>query len=328
VSATVPLIDVAGLRSRDPAARRGVAAELGAACREAGFFLVTGHGIAPEVTAGLFAAARAFFAQPQGEKDLLSIRRSPHNRGYVGLEEEQLDPTRPADRKEAFNVGLDLAPDDPEVLAGAPFRGVNLWPAALPGFRAAVMAHFDAAWALGRLLHRGFALDLGLDEAFFEDKLDRPLATLRILRYPASDGADTPLGAGEHTDYGNVTVLATDGVPGLEVKRRGGGWQEVPHHPGAFVCNIGDCLMRWTNGVYASTPHCVRAPAAERFSAAFFLDPNPDAVVEVLPGCAGPGNPPRWPPVTGAAYLRERLDATYAHRRRAEGARDGQAAGG
>jgi isopenicillin N synthase-like dioxygenase len=66
-----------------------------------------------------------------------------------------------------------------------PFRGVNLWPAALPGFRDATLAWFGAAWALGRLLHRGFALDLGLREDFFEDKLDRPLATQRLLRYPA-----------------------------------------------------------------------------------------------------------------------------------------------
>jgi isopenicillin N synthase-like dioxygenase len=310
----VPVLDVSGLRGT-AAERRAVAAALGAACRGVGFFLVTSHGVPNSVTSGLFAAARAFFGQHAAAKEALSIRRSAHNRGYVAPDEEQLDPTGPADRKEAFNVGLDLAADDPEVLVGAPFRGVNLWPAGLPGFRDAVMAHFDAAWALGRLLHRGFALDLGLEEAFFEDKLDRPLATLRLLRYPAAAGPGAPLGAGEHTDYGNVTVLATDGVAGLEVRRRGGGWEEVPQVPGAFVCNIGGCLMRWTNGVYASTPHRVRAPVVERYSAAFFLDPNPEAVVAALPSCTGPGNPPRWPPITGAAYLRERLDATYAHRR-------------
>jgi isopenicillin N synthase-like dioxygenase len=266
----------------------------------------------------MFGAASAFFARPQAEKEALSIKRSPHNRGYVALDEEQLDPTKPADRKEAFNIGLDLAPDDPEVLAGRPFRGVNLWPG-LPGFRDAMMAHFDAAWALGRLLHRGFALDLGLEEGWFEDKLDRPIATLRVLHYPAAAAPDAPLGAGAHTDYGNVTVLATDGVPGLEVRRRGGGWEAVPAVPGAFVCNIGDCLMRWTNGVYASTPHRVRAPSAERYSAAFFLDANPDAVVAALPSCTGPDNPPRWPPITCADYLREKLDATYAHRRAGQG---------
>ncbi|WP_439595790.1 isopenicillin N synthase family dioxygenase [Falsiroseomonas sp.] len=316
---TVPIIDVAGLREADSSARRAVAAELGAACRGAGFFLVTGHGIPEAVTQGLFGAARALFALPDAAKQAVSIRRSPHNRGYVGLSEEQLDPTKPADRKEAFNVGLDLAPDDPEVLAGMPFRGVNLWPEGAPELRAAILAHFDAAWALGRLLHRGFALDLGTAEDFFEDKLDRPLATLRLLHYPAGQAGDATLGAGEHTDYGNVTVLATDGVAGLEVKHRSGGWEEVPQVPGAFVCNIGDCLMRWTNDVYVSTPHRVRAPAAERYSAAFFLDPNPDTLVAVLPGCTGPGNPARYPPVTGADYLRQKLDATYAHRRKPAG---------
>lgn len=312
---TIPILDISALGATDLAARRAAAALLGEACRGPGFFLVTGHGIAPALVDGLFGAARALFALPEAEKAALSIRHSPHNRGYVALEEEQLDPSRPADRKEAFNIGLDLSPDHPEVLAGVPFRGPNLWPRDLPGFRESVLAYFDAAWALGRRLHRGFALDLGVEEEFFEGRLDRPLATLRLLRYPAAAGAGAPLGAGEHTDYGNVTVLATSGVPGLEVRRRGGGWEEVPPVPGALVCNIGDCLMRWTNDVYASTPHRVRAPAEERLSAAFFLDPNPDAVVEALPGCTGPGNPPRYPPVTGADYLRERLDATYAHRR-------------
>jgi isopenicillin N synthase-like dioxygenase len=308
----VPVLDISGLASPDPDARRRVASALGAACRGPGFFLVTGHAIPDTVTRRLFAAARALFGLPEAAKQALSIRHSPHNRGYVALSEEQLDPGKPADRKEAFNIGLDLPPEDPEVLAGAPFRGVNRWPAEMPEVRSALLAHFDAAWALGRLLHRGFALDLGLPEEWFEDKLDRPIATLRLLRYPPGD-PDAPLGAGEHTDYGNVTVLATDGVAGLEVRRRNGGWEPVPQIAGAFVCNIGDCLMRWTNGVYASTPHRVRAPAAERYSAAFFLDANPDAVVAVLPSCLGDG--PRWPPITCGDYLREKLDATYAHRR-------------
>src|SRR5262249_28306828 len=155
----------------------------------------------------------------------VSITRSPHNRGYVGLEGERLDEGKPADLKEAFNVGLDLAPDHPEVVAGRPFRGVNLWPA-LPGWRRVGLDHFGAAWAVGRLLHRGFARDLGVDEGFFEDKLDAPLAILRLLHYPACPvpAAAGQIGAGAHTDYGNVTVLATDGVPGLEVRGRDGRW--------------------------------------------------------------------------------------------------------
>ena len=118
------------------------------------------------------------------------------------------------------------------------------------------------------------------------------------------------LGAGEHTDYGNITLLMTDEVGGLEVRARDGGWIKAPVIPGAFVCNIGDCLMRWTNDLYVSTPHRVVNPAgSERNFIAFFLDPNPDALVSCLPGCGAA----KYPPVLAADYLRARLDATYAH---------------
>jgi isopenicillin N synthase-like dioxygenase len=205
------------------------------------------------------------------------------------------------------------------VVAGLPFRGVNLWPAGIDGFRPTLLAYFDAVWMLGRNLHRAFAVDLGLAPDFFETKLDRPMATLRLLHYPPRPAAlaEGQLGAGAHTDYGNLTLLATDEVGGLEVRRRDGvgGWIPAPVVPDAFVCNIGDCLMRWTNDTYVSTPHRVVSPAGrERYSVAFFLDPNPDALVACLDSCAGPDRPARYPPVTAADYLRQRLDATYAHR--------------
>ncbi len=180
-----------------------------------------------------------------------------------------------------------------------------------------MLAYFDAVWGLGRRLHEAIALDLGLPGAFFEDKLDAPMATLRLLHYPPQPAqmAAGQLGAGEHTDYGDITLLMTDEVGGLEVRRRDGVWLKAPHIPGAFVCNIGDCLMRWTNDVYVSTPHrVVNQSGRERFSVAFFLDPNPEAVVAALPTCVSAARPAKYPPVTGADYLRSRLDATYKSR--------------
>jgi isopenicillin N synthase-like dioxygenase len=312
----LPVLDVSRLHSPELSDRLELAAELGRACRGIGFFYVVNHGISESQRDSLFAAAKTFFAQPVSGKDKLSIKRSPHNRGYVALEAERLDESAAhADYKEAFNIGLELAPDDPEVLAGKPFRGVNLWPT-LPGWRETVLSYYDACWALGRRIHRGFALDLGVAEDFFEDKLDAPLATLRILHYPPQPGrghAAPDSGAGAHTDYGNLTILATDAVAGLQVRARSGAWIDAPHIPGAFVCNIGDCLMRWTNDVYVSTPHRVAMPVRDRYSAAFFLDPNPDARVEVLESCLAPGASAKYPPTTGADYIRERLTATYSH---------------
>jgi isopenicillin N synthase-like dioxygenase len=311
----IPVIDLTPLRLGGAEGLRDVAGALGGACREVGFFAVTGHGIDPALTGRVDAAARDIFGRSAAEKAALSITRSPHNRGYVGIGTETLDETRPTDLKEAFNIGLDLPTDHPEVVAGRPFRGVNLWPE-IPGWRETMLACFDAAWRLGRLLHRGFAVDLGLDPDHFESRLDAPMAILRLLHYPPCPGTVAPgqMGAGTHTDYGNVTILATDGVAGLQVRRRDGVWLDAPPVPGGFLCNIGDCLMRWTNDVYVSTPHRVQPPERERYSVAFFLDPNPNALVEALPGCITADRSARYPPVLGADYLRSRLDATYAHR--------------
>ncbi len=309
---TLPIIDVQG---SSPAA---LAAAIGSAARGVGFFYVTGHAIPQRTLDAAFAASRQFFALPPEVKDRLSITRSPHNRGYVAMKGESLDPTKPADLKEAFNIGLDLAANDLRVVAGEPFRGVNLWPA-LAGWREAMLGYYDAVWALGRQLHQAIATDLGAAPDFFEDKLDQPMAILRLLHYPPEppqvDAGQ--MGAGEHTDYGNITLLLTDEVGGLEVKKRGGGWIQAPPVRGAFICNIGDCLMRWTNDTYVSTPHrVVNRSGRERYSVAFFLDPNPDAVVESLPSCTTAERPARYPPVSGADYLSSRLDATYGFRQK------------
>ena len=213
--------------------------------------------------------------------------------------------------KEAFNVGLELAPDDPELMAGKPFRARNAWPN-LPNFRETLLAYYAACSALGARLHRAFAQDLGLRPDFFADKFDSPMATLRLLRYPTPPQDSGPrIGAGAHTDYGNLTLLATDDVGGLEVRTRAGQWIAAPVVPGAFVVNIGDCLMRWTNDVYVSTPHrVVNRSAKERYSIAFFYDPNPDAMVETIPACVPQGERTRYPPILAADYLKQRLDAS------------------
>jgi isopenicillin N synthase-like dioxygenase len=301
----LPVIDMRGYAE---GGFERIAAEIARACRGIGFFYVVNHGVPPALIRAAFAESRTFFAEPVASKAALAIERVGGNRGYSGLLHEALDPKAGADLKEAFNIGLDLSPGDPEIAAGVPFRAVNVWPET-PGFKATFLAYFDACSALANSLHRAFAGDLGLPLEFFRDKLDRPLATLRILHYPAT--AADEIGAGEHTDYGNITLLATDDVGGLEVRTRSGDWIAAPPIEGAFVVNIGDCLMRWTNDVYVSTPHrVVNRSAKERYSIAFFYDPNPDAIVETIPSCVGEGEIVRYPPILAADYLTRRLDAS------------------
>lgn len=286
---------------------KAFSAEVGQICRDHGFFLLKNHPVPATLIAKTFAQGSAFFALPEAEKAKLSIASNPHNRGWAAMGSESLDETSgQIDQKQAFNVGLDLAPDDPAIARGEPFRGVNLWPD-LDGFKATILSYFNANWDLGVALHKAFARDLGLPTDYFDQHFDAPMATLRLLSYPASTGAEDEIGAGAHTDYGSITLLMTDGVSGLQVKPRGKDWVSVPHAPGAFVVNIGDCLMRWTNTIYRSTPHRVLPPPRPRSSIAFFLDPNPDSLIRALDGTG----PAKFPPILASDYLRSRLDATY-----------------
>ncbi|MEM9634775.1 MAG: 2-oxoglutarate and iron-dependent oxygenase domain-containing protein [Pseudomonadota bacterium] len=313
----IPVIDLEPLKSNDPGGLETVAENIGHAAREIGFFYVRNHGVDADLIERTFAAAHILFSQSEAFKMDLTKDFFKTNRGYVPLEGENLDPTKPSDLKEAFNIGLELASDDPRILNGEPFRAINLWPK-FTGWREDVLDYFNAVWALGRQVHRAIAVDLGAAPDFFEDKLDAPMATLRLLHYPPQPARarQGQIGAGEHTDYGNITILQPDSVGGLEVRRRDGVWLKAPKIDGTFVCNIGDCLMRWSNDIYLSTPHrVINSSGHERYSIAFFLDPNPDAIVSCLPGCMAEGSPAKYQPISGADYLKSRLDASYARPR-------------
>ncbi len=300
----IPVLDWS--RFGDGTDKEGFVADLGKACRDTGFFLVTNHGISDALIRDIFAVADDFFALPEAEKAKSDIRQTKNNRGWSAQGTENLDDSKPdqVDRKEAFNIGLEMDPDDPRI--NDMFRGPNNWPD-VPGFKDTSLGYFNAIHWFGIQLHRAIALDLGLPETYFASFLDEPLATLRFLHYPGGMPQSDAIGAGAHTDYGSITILMGDGEPGLQLKPRGGDWIDIPHVPGAFIINIADCLMRWTNDVYVSTPHRVLIPKQQRRSIVFFLDPNPDAVVEALPGTGEA----KYPPVTGADYLKMRLDATY-----------------
>lgn len=297
----IPVLDFEDLGD-DP---EGFAFALGQACREDGFFLLANPPVPEELLARVFAASAAFFVQPEAVKLPLSIEGNPRNRGWARLGSEQQDGADHPDRKEAFNIGLELAANDPRVVAGEPFRGANLWPD-VPDFRDSMLAYYAAMWALGVKLHEAVAMDLGVPPDFFARHFTEPMATLRLLRYPPGTGVADERGASAHTDYGALTLLATDGEPGLQVRPRGGHWMDVPQLPGALIVNIGDCLMRWTNDIYVSTTHRVLPPARTRHSVAFFLDPNPESLIAALPGTGTPV----YPPVRAVDYLRSRLEST------------------
>jgi isopenicillin N synthase-like dioxygenase len=313
--ASLPIIDVSGLRSSDPEVRAQIGRRLRDACTDKGFFYIVGHGVTPELLAATFAHSERFFDLPEETKRRIDKTLSPCNRGYEPLRAQILEADAPPDLKEGFYIGVDLPESDPRVLAGKFNHGANQWPDALPDFRPTMQAYFDDMTALARRLMRGLALSLALPEAHFDDFCTDPIATLRLLHYPPQPAQPLPgeKGCGAHTDFGSLTILAQDDAGGLQVWDESQGWIHAPPVPGAFVVNLGDLIARWTNDRYRSTLHrVINTSGRERYSIPFFFTGFPDYIVSCLPTCAVDGEPARYAPVTTEQHLLECYRRTYA----------------
>ena len=283
----LPVIEVGPLLGGGSAADRGaVAEEIQAACRERGFFYVTGHGMPPDLLDQLAEASAEFFARPLADKLEIAMERGGRAwRGYfpVGAELTSGQP----DLKEGLYFGTELPDADPRVRAGLPLHGRNLFPRQVPRLRPLVLSYLDALTSAGQAVLAGVALSLGLDAGYFAGGCTAdPTILFRIFHYPPSPPQNPGWGVGEHSDYGLLTLLAQDDSGGLQIAVPEG-WIDAPPIPGTLVCNIGDMLDRMTGGWYRSTPHRVRNLSGHgRLSFPFFLDPGFSAEVPPLPAAA------------------------------------------
>jgi isopenicillin N synthase-like dioxygenase len=271
----------------DLSQREAVPGLLRDACRAHGFFYVVGHGVDAALAERLETLSHEFFALDLSHK--MRWRMALGGRAWRGYFPTggELTSGRP-DWKEGLYFGSELPADHPQVRAGTPLHGANLWPD-VPGFRETVLDYMAAVTGLGHRVMKGLALSLDLDADYFAQRYTAdPLILFRIFNYPSRP---TPpavqWGVGEHTDYGLLTLLHQDEIGGLEVKTHEG-WVAAQPLANSFVCNIGDMLDRMTGGLYRSTPHrvVVNRSGRDRLSFPLFFDPNFDARVQPLPGCA------------------------------------------
>jgi isopenicillin N synthase-like dioxygenase len=317
----VPVIDIACFRMpyADAAARSAVVRQVDQAARTVGFMQITGHGIPGTTLHEFTAATDAFFAL--GARAKAGYRCPPGiNRGYTPPRAESLANSlglaSAADLFEAMNVGTSAA-DFPGLDLPADVYAPNVYPGAeVPGFEAAVTDWFRAAGQVARTMVRIFGMALGGREDYFERFTDHSIDVLRMNNYRLPDPGvaleKDQLGMGAHTDYGIVTVLWADRVPGLEIHGADGNWHPVRPAGGALLVNLGDAMARWTNEEWISTMHRVAAPRVNgvlvpRRSAAYFHDGNVDAVIECLPSCVTDDNPARYEPVTVGEHLAAKL---------------------
>lgn len=295
--------------------RRQVAQALDEACRATGFLVLTGHGVDPDVVTRFHAACDAFFARPIEAKREAILEDPTANCGYSELGQEAL----------AYTLGEETPPDLFEAItfaredaAGSEFEPVreyfhpNTWLDGEGDLRAAYVAYEAALRSVSDTVLQAMALALDLPIDWMVERNRNAVITVRSINYERAPGSPEPepgqMRLGAHTDYGVMTLLTADDVPGLQVFRDGT-WHPLSVAPGTFVCNIGDMLARWTNDRWNSTLHRVVPPPADvtgavrRRSIARFLDGDPTLTIECIPSCVDDAHPARYRPVNAGAWL-------------------------
>lgn len=317
MSEAIPVIDIAGYLAGRPGALETVARQVYDALTTAGFFVLTGHDIPLALIERTFAEARRFHQLPMDKK--LALKLNEHINGYMvmgryAVRTSDINDNDKGDLNEAFFLKRERAPDDPLLLSGRRFVGPNQWPdeADLPGFRAHVLDYVEVMDRFTRRFLPAVAVALDLPPDWFDAAFDDSQFTFRLSHYPPVAAEPNQFGIAPHTDSNFMTFLAQTEVPGLQVRIPSGNWLDVPYVPGSFAVNSGDMVRRWTNGRFLSTPHRAVPPiGCDRYAIPFFLGPRFDQIIECLPSCTGPDNPPRWPPITYAGWQEYWYDANY-----------------
>ena len=314
----VPTIDISGFLSGVPEGKARVVAQVRQACEEIGFFLISGHGVPDSLINDIRNVSNEFFDLPLEDKQKSQL--DPSVVGASGFEmmgrtalARSLGNSTPPDYREGYKISvLDVNEDDPYYTSeeGRKYFPPNVWPAKPARFKSVYEQYYHAVDKLAANIMRIFALALDVEENFFADKMDKAVNRLNAILYlpqmePPVEGQ---LRAGEHTDYGTLTILLAEDKPGgLQVRTRSGKWVDVRPPDGTFVINIGDLMMHWTNDRWISNLHRVANPPPEhaqvpRLSLVFFQKPNYDAEIN----CLDKSQAPKYSPTTAGAHWYEK----------------------
>lgn len=317
-SSPILTVDLSAWRAGGEAAAE-VCAAVDESLQKAGFLLVTGHGIDPELPPALRAAARHFFAMPTEVKQQYAV--GVGGRGWIGpgLEANGYSEgtETPPDLKETYNSGAQTRVGIPEV--DDYWFAPDVWPTEAPELRELFTAWTTQMKSLSDDLLELMASSLGLggDANPFRGLAGTATWTSNINHYPPLTDVGEPepgqFRIGPHTDFGTVTVLDREpGAGGLQVYSDEGGWADAPYDPSALTINIGDLLEYWSGGRWPAGRHRVLppqpdAPEEDLVSLIFFYELNHDAVVTPLEPPIG--QVAGRPPVTSGDFIKERLDA-------------------
>ncbi|KAJ5122237.1 hypothetical protein N7448_003368 [Penicillium atrosanguineum] len=332
----IPIIDFGPFSSGTPSDKHAVALSITNAFKTSGFLFLKAHGIPPSVVSRVFASSSRFFGRPQSQKDSLGWTTPQSNRGYVAIGREKLatlDETQEIDTRRGsipdLKETMEIGREGVDGLA-------NQWPDHLDDegkdFKETMLSFFEMCKELHRQVMSAIALGMNLPEHFFDEFVNEGDNNLRLLHYPAVhkqtfQNNPNQVRAGEHSDYGSVTLLFQDQHGGLQVRSPKGTFVDATPIADTIVVNAGDLLARWSNDTIKSTRHRVVEPPRPtshkteggspetypaRYSIAYFCNPNNNKVIEALPGTWGNDIQvtKKYSEITAGDYLVQRLTAT------------------
>jgi isopenicillin N synthase-like dioxygenase len=303
----IPVVDLGPFLAGEPGALERTAAELRDVCENVGFMYISNHGVPAELMQQTFAAAEAFHAQSLDAK--MAIKLNDRMQGYMPYKSSVarangLVAVRKPNENEAFFV-------NPE---RDPAHQMNRWPEALPSFETTTLQCFAALEALALRMLPLYARALDLPATYFDRLCDTSYSSLRLTHYPPVDYGSDEYGIAPHTDSSFLTLLATNPVPGLQIRTRDGEWMDAPVIPDTFVVNTGDVLKQWSNGRFISTPHrAFNKEARARYAIPFFFHPNQDTSIAPLPTCVDDAHPAQFPDQTVGEYMAAFRNSNYDH---------------
>ncbi|KAJ9205596.1 hypothetical protein DTO271D3_2473 [Paecilomyces variotii] len=331
----IPLIDFEPFRAGRPAEKHAVAISILNAFKSSGFLYLKNHGIPPSVVSKVFGDSARFFARPQEQKDSLGWTTPQSNRGYVARGREKVSlPDVEASSVEAMRAAIPDLKETMEIGCEGKEGYPNRWPDQLDEegkeFKQTMLDFFETCKDLHMQIMRAIAIGMSLPEHFFDEFTDGGDNNLRLLHYPpipkdVFKNNPGQVRAGEHSDYGSLTLLFQDSRGGLQVRSPNNTFVDAVPIPDTIVVNAGDLLARWSNDIIKSTRHRVVEPTSTveeddksnmypaRYTVAYFCNPNMDKFIDALPGTYGDeiGVPKKYEGIKSGNYLVQRLTATY-----------------
>lgn len=306
---TIPAVDLSDFTGEDPKLKSSFVTHLGKAFEEVGFVAVKNHGISDELIEKLYKYVQEFFSLPAEKKKSYEIPGLAGQRGYTSFGKEHAKGSEAPDLKEFFQYGQTVPNDHPL----KPEYPDNVKVNDIEGFNETLLKAYRAFEKSGKLLLQAIALYLGLDEHFFDDKVEEGNSIVRAIHYPPITAEPkSAIRAEQHEDINLITLLVGASASGLEILNKQNEWVPVTSLEDQIVVNVGDMLQRLTNNKLKSTTHRVVNPPRElwhtsRFSIPFFLHPKSSMDLSALKECIDENHPKAFEDITAGEYLDERL---------------------